>query len=153
MFTRCSACNQNVGFFKLQDTVCIACRGQANQQKGKISQIFGFSPFWGFVFVAGFIAHSALIAIKPEAKQIALSAGLMALALVSLAFSLIIRFLLLRQKLHVALAIALSFPFAGAFLAIAGMVHSSPASLTTLGFIFFPYYILRLPNAWLQSDA
>lgn len=153
MLTRCSNCNQSVGFFKLQDTLCISCRDQAKKPKGKISQIFGFSPFWGFAFVAGFVAHSALIAAKPSAEQIALSAGLMALAIASLVFSLIIRFLLLRRALHAALAIVLTFPFAGAFLAIVGIAHSSPASLTTLGFIFLPYYVLRLPNAWLQSDA
>jgi len=153
MFNRCSVCTQNVGFFKLKDTVCCVCRDRIGQQKGRISQIFGFSPFWGFVFVAGLIVHSVLLAVRPPGVQIILSIGLMALALLSLVFSLIIRFLLLRRKLHTALAIALSFPFAGAFLSVVGMVNSSPVSITTIGFIFFPYYILCLPNAWVQSEA
>lgn len=153
MLGKCSVCSDNVGYFKLQDTVCNACISNKKVMvKGKISRIFSFSPFWAFVFVAGFVANFIIIAINPIAEQIALSAGLMVMALVSFLASFIIRFYLCRRRMHVVLALAFSFPFVAIISTIIGVAGTSPASLTTLGFIFFPFYILRLPNFLLETD-
>ena len=153
MLGNCSSCGDGVGYFKLQDTICSACISQkCVLLKGKIPRIFLFSPFWGFIFIAGFIAHIAIIATNPIAEQIALSVGLMVLALVSFITSFILRFYLLRRRAHIALALIFSFPFVAVFSTIIGFAGTSPASLTTLGFIFFPFYILRLLNFALNSD-
>lgn len=153
MLGNCSNCGDNVGYFKLQDTICSACISQKDVlRKGKNSRIFSFSPFWGFIFIAGFIAHIAIIATNPIAEQIALSVGLMVLALVSFVASFILRFYLLRRRAHIAIALICSLPFLAVFSTIIGVAGTSPASLTTLGFIFFPFYILRLPNFSLNSD-
>lgn len=151
MLGQCSSCSQNVGFFKLQETLCKSCLS-GTEGKGKLARTFSSSPFWSFIFVVGFAAHIALIVIKPSAEQVALSSGFMVVALVSFAFSFVIRFFLLRRSVHIALAIVLSLPFAVSFLAAIGIVGSSPASLTTLGFIFFPYYVLRSPNMSLSDN-
>jgi len=64
----------------------------------------------------------------------------------SFIFSFVARFYLFRRELHLALAIVVSLPFGFTILAIAGFTSTSPVTITTLGFIFFPFYILRLPN-------
>lgn len=153
MLGNCSQCGDNVGHFKLQDTACQNCISDKNLLlKGKVSRIFSFSPSWGFIFIAGFVAHIAIIANNPIVEQIALSFGLMALALVSFIASFILRFYLLRRRAHIMIALLFSFPFVAIILTIIGIAGTSPASLTTLGFIFFPFYILRLPNFSLKAD-
>ena len=153
MLGNCSNCSDNVGYFRLQDTVCNTCISDKDfHSKGKISRIFLFAPFLGLIFLAGFVAHIAIIATNPIAEQIALSVGLMALALVSFITSFILRFYLLRRRAHIALALIISFPFLAVFSTIIGIAGTSPASLTTLGFIFFPFYMLRLPNFGLKVD-
>lgn len=152
MLGNCSSCNENVGYFRLQDTVCNTCvSGKQMVLKSKLSRVFSFSPFWGFVFVAGFVAHFIIIGKDPIVEQIALSSGLMILALVSFSVSFLLRFYLCRRRMHFALALAVSFPFAAIFSTIIGVAGTSPASLTTLGFIFFPFYVLRLPNLSLET--
>ena len=151
MLGNCSSCSDDVGYFKLQDTVCNACISKNVVAKGKISRIFSFSPFWGFIFMAGFVGHFAIMR-NSSIEQIVLSSGLMVLALVSFLFSFIIRFYVCRRRMHVALALAISFPFVAVISAIIGAAATSPASITTLGFIFFPFYILRLPNFLLETD-
>ncbi len=161
MLGNCSSCSDDVGYFKLQDTVCNACISKNVVAKGKISRIFSFSPFWGFIFMAGFVGHFIFMAgfvghfaimRNSSIEQIVLSSGLMVLALVSFLFSFIIRFYVCRRRMHVALALAISFPFVAVISAIIGAAATSPASITTLGFIFFPFYILRLPNFLLETD-
>lgn len=147
MLGSCSNCNDNVGYFKLQDTICNTCISNKKPPiKSKISRIFSFSPFLGLIFIMGFIAHFIMIGINPIERQIVLSSLLMVLALVFFFASFIVRFYLCRRKIHIALALAFSFPFVAIFSTIIGVVGTSPGLISILGFIFFPFYILRLPN-------
>ena len=153
MAEHCTACKEHVGHFNLRDTICDMCiASKGINAKGKTARIFSFSPFWGVVFVLGFALHFLIMANNPTAEQAVVSSVLMVFSLASFITAFVVRFFLCRRRLHLALALALSFPFAIFILVVSGMTGPSPASLTTLGFVLFPFFILRLPNLSLESD-
>lgn len=84
MLGKGSVCDTNPGYFKLQDTVCELCAPSHFLKKGRIARIYGFSPFWCWIFLVGFGLHIAAIFLYfTTVEQVVFSSALMFAAFVS----------------------------------------------------------------------
>ena len=141
----CGVCKKSVGFFSLSDKVCASClEEEKSKAKGKLARVFSFSPVWGFLFILGFAAH--IYSVYSNVNNAPFSIVMMLLALLALLLAFIIRFYLARRSFNIVFAILFMLPFFAMFSVFNGVIKAGPLAITTLAFIFFPYYVLRTPN-------
>lgn len=148
MLGKCQSCGENVGFLKLREVLCENCMDRTlGKERGKFERTLTFSKFWGLLFFLGICAHIGLLVTSPSNVQAALSISLTVIALMSFTFSFVVRFYILRRSSHLAVALLISILFSAPLMVIAGLFGDGGSlSITTVGFIIFPYYVLRVPN-------
>lgn len=142
----CTLCHQSASHFALADKVCRTCLdSRKSEAKGKLARVFSSSPGWGSLFVLGLAAHVYFITKGQESAV--LSAVLMSIALLAFAAAFITRFYVVRRSFNIPFALLTTFPAAAMLLSTVGALKAGGvASLTTLAFVCFPYYVLRVPN-------
>jgi len=157
MLDQCSGCNQDAGFFSLQDKLCQSCLKQNPEATmNKLSRVFSFSSFWGIVFVLGFPGHLLLIYMTPRVDDLMDTPPIMAqalfsivilmLALISALVAFIVRFYLVRRRVHKIVVAMFGFILFAFYSVMVGVAGDGVLGITSLAFIFFPCYMLRTPN-------
>lgn len=157
MLSQCNSCERDVGFFSLQDKLCGLCFSENAKDSGnKLSRAFSFSTFWGVVFVLGFPGHLVLIYSTSRVDEIMdnqsvypqalFSSVILIIALASALIAFIVRYYLVRRRVHVAIVAVFGFLLLAIYSVLVGVAGDGVLGITTLAFIFFPCYILRTPN-------
>jgi drug/metabolite transporter (DMT)-like permease len=147
MLGKCSVCGNNVGFFKLNDTLCRECIAEKQlKNKSKMKRVFSFATSWMVILILVTIASIAFAFISKTPESLINAITTIMASIFILAYSFILRFLVIRRSSSVFFSLLFAFPFFAIFSVIAGVTKNGPMSLGPLALVFVCYYIIRLPN-------
>jgi hypothetical protein len=158
MFGKCIECELDAGYFQLNDRLCGSCiAGSAETKKqGNLSRVFECMPYLLIlIFLALIMLTTAatMPSLIPEKLTMLRGADspvfylTILMIIIPIIISLIIRFVVVRRRIHIAFALPIIFPFL-TFIAVLSKIDSAGGSPSLIGVLSIAaaFRILRLKN-------